>query len=202
MAAVDLTQFLTRTHSWLQQYASAEADKAKCRGGGGEDKLGAAYTVPVRSRSTPAPAPPCRLRAQRALTPSAAPLRLMRPMQNTLEKQVLSTITSPPKIGFGASKRSSPGRASPSPGPGAYRLRPTLGSGVGAPSAKFGTAGRDAASKVFISTEHDKAVGGQDSPGPGAYRSAVDGLGRQHVSGARTRINISKQRHPRHSRPH
>lgn len=47
--------------------------------------------------------------------------------QDTISKQVLSTVARPPGVHFGTSKRSGMAEKSVAPGPGAYRLKPVMG---------------------------------------------------------------------------
>jgi len=65
-------------------------------------------------------------------------------------------------------------RAAASPGPGAYAATNAVGTQVAStkpttPRFGFGTSDRDHQAKVFISSEHAKATGGKDAPGPGQY---------------------------------
>ena len=49
---------------------------------------------------------------------------------STLEKQVLSTVESPPRVSFGTSKRAGMAVKTDAPGPGAYKIQPALGGWV------------------------------------------------------------------------
>ncbi|KXZ42521.1 hypothetical protein GPECTOR_139g677 [Gonium pectorale] len=66
------------------------------------------------------------------------------------------------------------GMGTESPGPGCYEVpSPT---GRAAPGTRFGTSGRDAGSKMYISHIHASAEGfGTASPGPGCYNVADTG---------------------------
>jgi hypothetical protein len=86
--------------------------------------------------------------------------------------QSKSTKLNATSVGFGVSERTRP--KSFTPGPGAYDSRDTVGvnSTIYHAAAKpgFGTASRDQASMVMISTRHEKKqFGGRAAPGPGAY---------------------------------
>jgi hypothetical protein len=86
---------------------------------------------------------------------------------------------------FGTSKRMIEQRPR-SPGPGTYESRGAVGSQVIStrPSSampSFGRTDRDQASRVFITSRHEKALIGKNSPGPGAYESALDGVGKSAV---------------------
>ncbi|KAG2485065.1 hypothetical protein HYH03_016162 [Edaphochlamys debaryana] len=64
-----------------------------------------------------------------------------------------------------------------SPGPGCYELPNSIAAArSGSPATRFGTSGRDAASKIYISHMHASAEGyGLASPGPGCYNVADAG---------------------------
>ncbi|PRW45654.1 histidine triad (HIT) [Chlorella sorokiniana] len=105
--------------------------------------------------------------------------------QDTISKQVLSTVASPPRMRFGTSKRPGMAEKTDAPGPGAYKIKPALGSTVestraSAPSVKFGSGSRDQANRLFISAEHEKCQVGVDSPGPSYTIPAA--LGKQQLS--------------------
>ncbi|GFR42961.1 hypothetical protein Agub_g3959 [Astrephomene gubernaculifera] len=65
-----------------------------------------------------------------------------------------------------------------SPGPGCYDV-PLTTARIGSPATRFGTSGRDAGSKMYISHIHAAAEGfGTASPGPGCYNVAeLGGVG-------------------------
>ncbi|KAK9829789.1 hypothetical protein WJX72_007931 [[Myrmecia] bisecta] len=134
-----------------KQYVSPDVDRANCKAMGGNNSQGAIYKV-----------------------------------QETLGKQCLSTWHSAPVSGFGTAKRPSMAEKSAAPGPGAYKLKATIGGQFDstketAPSMRFTTANRDAAEKIFVSAEHEKAGYGRESPGPSAYNLS-GGLGKQQLS--------------------
>lgn len=54
-------------------------------------------------------------------------LGCVRPLQDTISKQVLSTVPSPPRVRFGTSKRQGMAEKTDAPGPGAYKLKPVMG---------------------------------------------------------------------------
>ena len=126
-----------------------------------------------------------------------------------------SPCSCPPKVlknqgsvVFGTSKRM-PGDRPRSPGPGAYETTTAIGTQVlsNRPSSagpSFGRTDRDQASRVFITSRHEKAMkgglerhhrpveerkkksvfpmyAGRNSPGPGAYEGALSSLGRSQV---------------------
>lgn len=59
-------------------------------------------------------------------------------LQDTIEKQVLSTQPSPPRMRFGTGKRPSMAVKTDAPGPGAYKMRPAIG---GPPTRAGGSGG-------------------------------------------------------------
>ncbi|EFN54696.1 hypothetical protein CHLNCDRAFT_53027 [Chlorella variabilis] len=113
------------------------------------------------------------------------PLGACYAIPDTIEKQVLSTQPSPPRMRFGTGKRPSMAVKTDAPGPGAYKMRPAIGDTVestraSAPRMKFGSGSRDQANRLFISSEHEKCQVGVDSPGPSYNLPA--GMGRQQLS--------------------
>lgn len=77
-------------------------------------------------------------------------------------------------------------RAASAPGPGAYTLGAAVGPQVAstkhsAPMPGFGTSNRDQMQKLFISSEHEKSMTGNNSPGPCNY-AVPAGNGPQHLS--------------------
>lgn len=78
---------------------------------------------------------------------------------------------------FGTSKRL-PDQRPRSPGPGAYESiaavgNQTLSNRPTSAMASFGRTDRDAASRVFLSSRHEKANIGKHSPGPGVYETPM-----------------------------
>ena len=129
-------------------------------------------------------------------------------LQPALGKQALSTRASAPISGFGSTKRPGMAVLRNVPGPGAYKLKPTIGephncqhlrtrsimllacdrqvkwplrtggeqvdsTKASAATVHFAAATRDAADKIFISLEHEKAVYGRGSPGMSGVTSPV-----------------------------
>lgn len=107
-------------------------------------------------------------------------------LKSAVGSQVLSAGPSPYGAGAGVPGRNASqpswvmGKAerfdaltkSEAPGPGAYGIKPAVGTQVTSnkasmPKFGFGTSNRDHMSKVFISKEHEKVTGGRDAPGPG-----------------------------------
>lgn len=120
----------------LLQYASAEADRAQARARGAIDNnLGACYQVPVRCRKvTVAWKASCcldmrstRLASSHRASAPATPL-----VQDTISKQVLSTVASPPRVRFGAWGAHRDGRATERP----LREWAAAGLMVGIPSSR------------------------------------------------------------------
>eukprot|EP00900_Chrysochromulina_parva_P021692 jgi/Chrpa1/4156/Chrysochromulina_OHIO_Genome00014500-RA len=77
-------------------------------------------------------------------------------------------------------------RAATSPGPGSYTLKPAISvqvssTMISAPMPGFGTSNREHMQKLFISTEHEKGLLGNNSPGPCSYK-VPEGNGPQHLS--------------------
>lgn len=108
---------------------------------------------------------------------------------DTISKQVLSTVPSPPRVRFGTSKRAGMAEKTDAPGPGAYKLKPVMGDTVestrsSAPRMKFGSGTRDQANRLFISADHEKCQVGVDSPGPSYDIPAA--LGKQQLSTKRS----------------
>ena len=56
-----------------------------------------------------------------------SPVRSPIHLQDTLSKQVLSTVPSPPRVRFGTGKRPGMAERTDAPGPGAYKLKPVMG---------------------------------------------------------------------------
>ncbi|KAL4853952.1 Cytosolic endo-beta-N-acetylglucosaminidase 2 [Chlorella vulgaris] len=113
------------------------------------------------------------------------PLGACYAIPDTMDKQVLSTVASPPRVRFGTGKRPSMALKTDVPGPGAYKMKPTIGDTVestraSAPRTKFGSGSRDQANRLYISSEHEKCQVGVDSPGP-AY-TVHPALGKQLLS--------------------
>ena len=78
------------------------------------------------------------------------------------------------------------GRAANSPGPGSYTLNAAVGAQVlstmvSAATPGMGSSTRDQMGKLYISTEHEKAQSGNNSPGPCNY-ALPEGTGRQALS--------------------
>ncbi|KAL4447748.1 hypothetical protein ABPG75_004967 [Micractinium tetrahymenae] len=113
------------------------------------------------------------------------PLGACYAVPDTISKQVLSTVPSPPRVRFGTGKRQGMAQKSDAPGPGAYKLKPVMGDTVestrsSAPRMKFGSGTRDQANRLFISADHEKCQVGVDSPGPSYTIPAA--LGKQQLS--------------------
>lgn len=104
-------------------------------------------------------------------------------------KQELSQTMNQPAWVFASSDRfkyEHVKRAATSPGPGAYTLSQSVGSQVvstkaSSPMPGFGTSNREQMNKLYISTEHEKAQSGNNSPGPCNY-TVPESTGRQPLS--------------------
>lgn len=135
--------------AYQKQFASAEVDRVQARSRGNIDNpLGACYAIPVRRSSllaqlVPQPQPPrsaregvplkllplSRVFSSRLAVVYGAVLLLFLYgcLQDTMDKQVLSTVASPPRVRFGTGKRPSMALKTDVPGPGAYKMKPTIG---------------------------------------------------------------------------
>ena len=110
-------------------------------------------------------------------------------LQGAVGKQSLSSRAEQPAWVFASSDRfkyEHVKRAATSPGPGAYSLNQSVGSQVmstktSSPMPGFGTSNRDQMNKLYISTEHEKALSGNNSPGPSNY-NMPESTGRQPLS--------------------
>ena len=110
-------------------------------------------------------------------------------LQSAVGRQELSEKGNQPAWVFGCSNRfqyEHVKRAATSPGPGAYTLQQSVGSQVAStksssPMPGFGTSNRDQMSKLYISSEHEKAQSGNNSPGPCNY-ALPEATGRQPLS--------------------
>jgi hypothetical protein len=54
-------------------------------------------------------------------------------LQGAIEKQVLSTVPSPPRVRFGTGKRPTMAVKTDAPGPGAYKTKPAIGAAAAVP---------------------------------------------------------------------
>lgn len=80
------------------------------------------------------PGPATRTRRQlrgQMLTRLSPGLHAWACLQDTISKQVLSTVPSPPRVRFGTSKRAGMAEKTDAPGPGAYKLKPVMGEVLG-----------------------------------------------------------------------
>lgn len=110
-------------------------------------------------------------------------------LKSTLGRQPDSAMRNPPQWGFTTAGRNSLSNlalAHATPGP-AYNLRASVGPQVdstkpGAPTPGFGASTRDTRAKLFISTEHEKGVFGNNSPGPAANYKLPASVGPQVLS--------------------
>ena len=110
-------------------------------------------------------------------------------LQGSVGKQELSRKGNQPAWVFASSNRfryDHVKRAATSPGPGAYTLGQSVGSQVvstktSSPMPGFGTSNRDQMNKLYISSEHEKAQNGNNSPGPCNY-ALPESTGRQPLS--------------------
>jgi len=110
-------------------------------------------------------------------------------LQGAVGKQDLSKTRNQPAWVFGSSNRfkyEHVKRAATSPGPGAYTLNQAVGSQVvstkeSSPIFGFGTSNREHMNKLYISTDHEKAQSGNNSPGPCNY-ALPESTGRQPLS--------------------
>jgi len=110
-------------------------------------------------------------------------------LQGAVGRQDLSKTRNQPAWVFASSNRfryDHVKRAATSPGPGSYTLSQSVGSQVvstkaSSPMPGFGTSNRDQMNKLYISTEHEKAQSGNNSPGPCNY-ALPEATGRQPLS--------------------
>jgi len=122
-----------------------------------------------------------------------SPGPMMYTLQSAVGKQDLSKRGNQPTWVFASSERfryEHVKRAATSPGPGAYVLGQSVGPQVAstkhsAPLPGFGTSNREHMQKLYISSEHEKAIAGNNSPGPCNY-ALPEGTGRQPNSKYRT----------------
>jgi len=118
-----------------------------------------------------------------------SPGPMMYTLENAVGKQTLGPKSNQPSWVFASSERfryDHVKRAATSPGPGAYTLGASVGPQVAstkhsAPLPGFGTSNREQMSKLYISAEHEKALSGNNSPGPCNY-ALPEGTGRQPLS--------------------
>merc|ERR1740138_1023403 len=110
-------------------------------------------------------------------------------LNGAVGKQELSRTRNQPAWVFASSNRfkyEHVKRAATSPGPGAYSLNQSVGSQVistkeSAPMPGFGTSNREHMNKLYISTDHEKAQTGNNSPGPCNY-ALPESTGKQPLS--------------------
>jgi len=110
-------------------------------------------------------------------------------LQGSVGRQELSAKGNQPAWVFASSNRfkyEHVKRAATSPGPGAYTLSQAVGSQVvstkeTSPIFGFGTSNREHMNKLYISSDHEKAQSGNNSPGPCNY-ALPESTGRQPLS--------------------
>lgn len=122
-----------------------------------------------------------------------SPGPMMYSLQGAVGKQELSKKSNQPSWVFSSSERfqyDHVKRAATSPGPGAYTMGASVGPQVAstkhsAPLPGFGTSNRDQMQKLYISSEHEKSLSGNNSPGPANY-AVPEGTGKQSLSAHKT----------------
>lgn len=88
-------------------------------------------------------------------------------LQGTIEKQVLSTVASPPRVRFGTGKRPGMAEKTDAPGPGAYRVKAVIGGwqsqflgGTGGRAGSESGAGRGRMAGVGWAGQYRRSCGG------------------------------------------